>query len=108
MPKRQSSCPERDIRAQRQNVREKDTRFQTRESVSDCIQNAILVFEKLLEDYWAMQAELDMKFNEVFASSHANMTDFILIINLQIRTTSASMEIVSALERLARLLHFVE
>ena len=56
MPKRQSSCPERDIRAQRQNVREKDTRFQARESVSDCIQNAILVFEKLLEDYWAIQA----------------------------------------------------
>ena len=108
MPKRQRSRSERDVAPQEQEDHAKDTRFQARQSLSDCIKAAALVFDKQLEDYWAMQAELEIKFNEVFESPNATLKDLVLIINLQINTTGAAMEIIAALERLARLLPVVE
>jgi hypothetical protein len=42
------------------------------------------------------------------AFSDANMIDLMVIVELQVRTTDSAMKIVWALERLARLSHFVE
>lgn len=100
MLKRQGLYPG-DVPPQGQRVHEKDAGFEARESVSDCIERATLVFEKHLESYWAIQAELDRRFDEMAASDDANMTDLMMIIGLLIRTTDAGIKIVEALAKLA-------
>jgi hypothetical protein len=88
---------------------EKNTGFQTRKSMSDRIEEATLIFRKQLADYWAIQDQLYVKFREMApAFSDANMTDLMVVSELQARTADSAMKIVAALERLARLSHFIE
>jgi hypothetical protein len=105
MPKRQSSCPEREGQAQGKKAHAKDTRFQVSQSVSDCIEEAIVVFEMQLYHYCGMQAKLDIEFNELAAN--ANRKDLMLIIDLQLQAMDASNQIVTALNTLVRLSHCV-
>jgi hypothetical protein len=103
MLKRKKSCPKRGVLPQGTMDHEQHTGFQTRESLSDLIEGATLILEKQLEDYWAIQAELDVKFDEIAASSKTQMTDLMVVIDPQIRTSDAATRIIVALERLARL-----
>jgi len=85
-----------------------DTGFYARQSVSDCIEQATLAFEKQLDDFWVMRFNLEMKFDQVAASSNPNRTDLMGIIQLQLRTLDATNKIVVALQTLARLANLVE
>jgi hypothetical protein len=102
------SRPERDIQAQGQKVHERNTHLQTRKSVSNCIENAFSVFEKQLENYGTIQAELDRKFHDLAKTLPGNYFDLLVVLEMQARTSDCATKIVWALERLARLSYFVE
>jgi hypothetical protein len=85
---------------------EKDARFQARRSLSAIIEGVTSEFEKQLETYQLMRFELDMKFNQVAASSNnAKRTDLMEIAKLLVETTNAINNVVAALKTLARLAH---
>jgi hypothetical protein len=76
--------------------------------VLDCIEKATLAFEKLLLDFWVMRFKLEMKFDQVAASSNPNRKDLMALIDLQIRTINATTKMLVDLQTLAGLANSVE
>jgi hypothetical protein len=90
----------------KRNDHERDTRSQASDSAPDCIEEALIAFERQRVAYCAMLAKLTIKVNQVAASSNA--TDLREIRDLAIRTGDAASKFVAARRKLARLSHFVE
>jgi hypothetical protein len=81
---------------------------QARQSVSDCIEEATSVFAMQLNALWTMRVKLEIKFDQIAATSNAQPTDLREITELLIRTMNAADKTEASLETLARLAHFIE
>jgi hypothetical protein len=109
MPKRQSSCRECDVPSQESKNRENDAWFQARKLISQCIEEATLVFRKQLADYYRLQNALDAKFHELGPlSSNAKLIDLLVVVEMHAQASDSATKIVWALERLARLSYGIE
>lgn len=81
-------------------------RFPARQ-LSDCFEEALEAFERQLYDYWVMQSELEIRLDQVAASSKAKSTDFMAINTLLLQTMGATNQIVAALRTLVGLARFI-
>jgi hypothetical protein len=83
-------------------------RPQARQSVSDCILDATYVFATQLDALWTMRVKLEIKFDQIAATSNAQPTDLLEITELLFRTMNAADKTEGSLKTLTRLAHFIE